>query len=192
MQRKLRKQGNSDPALMDSTETILEQVQIIKGLVSHFSEFAKMPGTVIEQLDINKIIKKVVSLYEASYPDIEFVYDLQKYLPLLKADKKKLKRLIVNLLDNSVRALQKEKNKTITIRTGFRTNRNQIELLVIDNGPGISREVREKLFLPYVSSEKKNMGLGLAIVHDIVSQTGGSIKLLPSLQGATFQVLIPV
>jgi two-component system nitrogen regulation sensor histidine kinase NtrY len=194
LQRKLRKREESDPALMECAETILQQVKIIKGLVSHFSEFAKMPDTIVEQIDMNKMIKEVGSLYEISYSEITFNYDLQNFLPLFKADKKKMKRVVVNLLDNSVRALSKEfrNNSTITVRTRFKTGRNQIELQVIDNGPGISRHVREKLFLPYVSSENKNMGLGLAIVHDIISQSGGSVKLLPSFQGATFQVLIPV
>jgi len=204
LERKLRKQENCDPVLMECTQTILHQVKIIKGLVSHFSEFAKMPGTVIEPLDINKIIKKVGSLYQMSYPDIEFSYDLEKFLPTCKADKKKMKRVIINLLDNSVRALQNEEiqfcakaqsciyEKKIKIKTSFKTVRNQIELLIADSGPGISRQVREKLFLPYVSSDKKNMGLGLAIVHDIVSQSGGSVKLLSSSRGATFQILLPV
>ena len=192
LQRKFRKwslsdadQQKHDPVLMECTQTILHHVKIIKDLVTHFSEFAKMPGTVIEPLDINELIKKVGPLYEMSYPDIEFLYDLQKFLPIFKADKKKMKRVIVNLLDNSVRALQSLNGRAmhaakITVKTQFRTNRNQIELLIADTGPGISREVRESLFLPYVSSDKKNMGLGLAIVHEIVSQAGGSIKLLSS------------
>ena len=82
--------------------------------------------------------------------------------------------------------------KLVTLKTRFKTNRNQIELIVSDNGPGIPREVREKMFFPYVSTTNKNMGLGLAIVHDIVTQAGGSIKLLQSNEGATFQVLLPV
>ncbi|MBU1008069.1 GHKL domain-containing protein [Candidatus Dependentiae bacterium] len=193
LQRKLRKQPGCDPVLMECTQTILHQVAVIKGLVTHFSEFAKMPGTIIEQLEINAIIKKVCSFYETSYPEIEFSYDLQKFLPTFKADKKKMKRVLVNLLDNSIRVLRDfDDEKRITIKTRFRTARNQIELLISDSGPGISREVQEKLFLPYVSSDKKNMGLGLAIAHDIISQAGGSIKLLSDSQGATFQILLPV
>ena len=77
-------------------------------------------------------------------------------------------------------------------RFPFKTGRNQIELIISDNGPGIPKDVRERLFLPYVSSSSKNMGLGLAIVHDIVTQTGGSIKLLSSSKGAVFQIIFPV
>lgn len=192
LQRRLRKYGDQDPAMMECTDTILEQVKTIKSLVTHFSEFAQMPQTVIESIDVNKAIKEIVGLYEVSYPDISFVSDLQSLLPLLSADKKKLNRVMVNLLDNSVRALQKVEAPAITIRTRFKTNRNQIEILFSDNGPGISKNVRERLFLPYVSTENKNMGLGLAIIHDIMSKSGGSVKLLPSAQGATFQLLLPL
>ena len=195
LQRKLRKMGHDDPALMDCADTILQQVKIIKDLVAHFSEFARMPDSKIESLDINSIVREVSALYEMSYPKISISCDLKKFLPFLKADRKKMKRVFVNLLDNSVRALQKSDQKDapcIEIKTNFKTGRNQLEIVISDNGPGIPKDVCEKLFLPYVSTGNKNMGLGLAIVHDIVTQIGGSIKLLKSPYGATFQILIPV
>jgi Signal transduction histidine kinase involved in nitrogen fixation and metabolism regulation len=191
--QRLQRKGCDERVLLECTDTILQQVRIIKDLVSHFSEFAQMPGPHIEQLDIHDIIKEVASLYEISYPDISFSYDFGKFLPAVKADRKHMKRVMVNLLDNSVRALQKSSSeKKIFIKTSLKIGRNQIELLIGDNGPGIPRDVKETLFLPYVSSSSKNMGLGLAIVHDIMVQAGGSIKLMPSEQGAVFQILLPV
>ena len=203
LQRKLRKSNNNEPVFLECVDTILHQVKTIKDLVSNFSEFARMPGSDFEVLDINKIVKEVCYLYEMGYSDIIFSYDLQDFMPSFRADKKKLKRVIVNLLDNSIRALRKtdynsqanipiKRIKLITIRTRFKTNRNQIEFIIADNGPGIPREVKENMFLPYVSTTNKNTGLGLAIVHDIVTQAGGNIKLLQSNEGATFQVLLPV
>lgn len=208
LQRKYKDKFEGEKAFFDSTNTILNQVKIIKDLVSHFSEFAQLPVSKIESLDLNEIVNEVVCLYKVSYPEIEFVYDLQNFLPFIKIDKKKIKRVIVNLMDNSIRALKQpskekiipaylslkrsEPEKFIKVKTGFKTGLNQIELLIIDNGPGISRSVKNKLFMPYVSGEKKNMGLGLAIVNEIVTQTGGSIKLLDSQQGAVFQILLPI
>ena len=206
LQRKFRQTLNEDKVFLESTDTILNQVKIIKDLVTHFSEFAKMPSGVNEQLDLNIIIKEVACLYQLSYPEIDFIYELQEFIPLIKIDKQKIKRVLSNLLDNSVRAL-KSKNekegkanltlarkdaKVIKIKTSFRTGRNLLEIVVTDNGPGIPAHVKDKLFLPYVSTEKKNMGLGLAIVHESVTKIGGRIKLLPSNQGATFQILLPV
>ena len=206
LKRKFRKTLNEDKVFLDCTDTILNHVKIIKDLASHFSEFAKMPASKTEPLDINDVIKEVTCLYKLSYPEINFIYELQDFMPLIKIDKKKIKRVIINLLDNSIRALKNIKVKTetdkltlaghtkkfIKIKTNFRTARNQIELIINDNGPGIPAHVKDKLFLPYVSSEKKNMGLGLAIVHESITQVGGNIKLLPSNQGATFQILLPV
>lgn len=218
LQRKLRKHGSKaetstggfnplvdEPVLMDCADTILHQVKIIKDLVAHFSEFARMPDSKIEQLDINSIIEEICALYKMSYPDVTIECDLKKFLPSLKADRKKMKRVFINLLDNSIRALKKQKMHQkeslfssreeaplIKIKTSFKTGRNQLEIIVSDNGPGIPKDVFEKLFLPYVSTGSKNMGLGLAIVHDIVTQIGGSIRLLQNSSGAAFQILIPV
>lgn len=208
LQRKYKKKLENEKVFIEGTNTILNHVKIIKDLASHFSEFAQFPAGKIESLDLNEIINEVVCLYKVSYPEINFVYDLQKFMPFIKIDKKKIKRVIVNLMDNSTRALKQRSNnkiipaylllktneqeKFIRIKTSFKMGLNQIELLISDNGPGIPRNVKNKLFLPYVSGEKKNMGLGLAIVHEIVIQTGGNIKLLESKHGAAFQILLPV
>ncbi|MFH1461934.1 MAG: ATP-binding protein [bacterium] len=208
LQRKYKDKLEGEKVFLDSTNTILNHVKIIKDLVSHSSEFAQLPASKIESLDLNEILDEVVCLYKVSYPEIDFVYDLQKFMPFIKIDKKKIKRVIINLMDNSIRALKQqpqekiipayltlkrdESEKNVKIKTSFKSGLNQIELLISDNGPGIPYSVRNKLFLPYVSGEKKNMGLGLAIVHEIITQIGGSVKLLDSQQGAVFQILLPV
>ena len=208
LQRKYKHKLEKEKVFFDCTNTILNHVKIIKDLASHFAEFGQLPAGNIESLDLNKIVNEVVCLYKISYPEIDFIFDLQNFMPFIKIDKKKIKRVIINLMDNSVRVLKQSNNdkitpaylplkrdeelKVIRIKTSFKTGLNQIELMISDNGPGIPRSVRKKLFLPYVSGEKKNMGLGLAIVHEIVTQTGGNIKLLESQQGAAFQILLPV
>ncbi|MFC1894526.1 ATP-binding protein [Candidatus Dependentiae bacterium] len=206
LKRKFRKSLNEDKVFFECTNTILNQVTIIKDLVTHFSEFAKMPAGNCESLDINKVIREITCLYDLSYPEIYFIHELQEFIPLVKVDKQQIKRVLVNLLDNSVRVLKQKDEKTfdanvtlarkcekwIKIRTRFKTGRNLLEILVIDNGPGIPNHVKDKLFIPYVSTQKKNMGLGLAIVHESVDQMGGKIKLLKSDLGASFQILLPV
>ncbi|MFH1643627.1 MAG: ATP-binding protein [bacterium] len=202
LQRKLKKEQKEDLTSIECTDTILNHVKIIKDLVSHFSNLSSMPASNLESVDINKLIKETTVLYEMSYPNFEITYNLEEYLPLIKLDRKKIKRVLVNLIDNSVRAanelivkdqtnIQKYK-PAIQLKTSFKKGLNYIELLVSDNGPGIPRDVRDKLFLPYVSGSKKNMGLGLAIVHDIIIQLNGKIKLIQTNHGAAFQILLPV
>ncbi len=202
LQRKFKKEQKEDTTSVECTNTILNHVKIIKDLITHFSNLSTMPASNLEPADINKLIKETGVLYEVSYPDFNFDYKLQGFLPLIKLDRKKIKRVLVNLIDNSIRAtqeLKQQENQTsnqlqpsIKIKTSFKKGLNQIELLISDNGPGIPKDVRNKLFLPYVSGSKKNMGLGLAIVNDIVTQLNGTIKLIPSNQGATFQILLQV
>ena len=72
-----------------------------------------MPSNKIESLDLNDLIREVVCLYEHSYPEITFVYELGDFIPLVKIDKKNIKRVIINLLDNSVRALKNIKIDSI-------------------------------------------------------------------------------
>jgi two-component system, NtrC family, nitrogen regulation sensor histidine kinase NtrY len=198
LQRKFHNTLEQDKVFLDSTDTILNQVKIIRDLVTHFSEFAKMPSGKSEPIDLNETIKEITCLYKLSYPEISFIHELEDLLAHIKMDKKTLKRVIINLLDNSVRAINQLNPDTfnqirfIKIKTSFKSGLNQIELVVADNGPGIPEHVKDTLFLPYVSGEKKNTGLGLAIVHESITQSGGSIKLLPSSSGAAFQILLPV
>ena len=194
LQRKFSlKQLNDEKMFFDCTDTILNQVAVIKELVSHFAEFASMPTPMIELTDINQIIQEILSLYQLSYPSIEFKIDLNVELPQIKTDKQKIKRAFINLFDNSIRALLSTKTspKILCINTQNH-DVNKIKILISDNGPGVAESVKDRLFLPYVSTENKNMGLGLAIVHDTIVQLGGSIQLLQTQQGAAFQIILPI
>ena len=195
LQRKYKDILEREKVFFDSTNTILNQVKIIKDLASHFSEFAQLPSNNIESIDVNDIIEEIINLYKVSYPEINFICKFDKLIPYIKIDKQKFKRAIINLLDNSVKAffdqMKEIEQKFIKIETNIKTNFNKLEILISDNGPGIPKIVKNTLFMPYVSTSQKNMGLGLAIVHEIIIQAGGSIKLMDG-QGAIFQILLPI
>ncbi len=193
LQRKYRDVLANDQAFIGCTNTILEQVTIIKDLASHFSEFASMPAPHIEAININEIINELLFLYKESYPNIGFILSLHEPIPMIKSDAKKLKRVFVNLLDNSVRALESNIKQCIEIKTFINTTSQSLSVTFSDNGPGINQRVKDQLFLPHVSAEKKNMGLGLAIVHDIIThQLQGSIELVSTEIGACFKIQLPI
>lgn len=201
LQRNFKNQLSDNHIFFDCTNTILDQVKIIKDLVTHFFEFSSMPLVSLEVVNINQLINEVLCLYHISYPDIVFTYDPLPHINFIQTDKTRIKRVLINLLDNSVRALQQSSErkddsplraKVITIKLFIDHNdRQQIHIIFSDSGPGISADVKESLFLPYVSTEKKNMGLGLAIVHDSITQLGGTIALVPTSVGATFHIVLP-
>lgn len=199
LQRRLGKHLCDDTVFFQSTDIILEQVALIKNLVTHFSEFASMPDLRCEEADLNQIVQEVVRLYAFSYPHVSIKVILSPDLDPVFVDIKKMKRVLVNLFDNSMRALQNgltqgghHGSEQITITTRKSYDGRFVELLFGDTGPGIAPEVRDKLFLPYVSTEKKNMGLGLAIVHEIITQHGGAISMLPCSRGVLFCMLVPI
>jgi len=195
MQRKYCQFLENDPAFIDCTNTILTQVKIIQGLVWHFSRFASMPQLYMCPTQINDLIKESVALYQISYPEITFDLNLAIDLPMISIDKNKMKRVFTNLLDNSVRAIQKmgaTDVKLIKIESRSLFDQKRVSIIFSDTGPGIAKDMKNRLFLPYVSTEKKNMGLGLAIVHEIISLQGGTIKLEPATLGARFIIELPI
>ena len=193
LQRKFKDALNEDQHFMDCTNTILHQVQIIKDLVTNFSAFASLPLPHFEEVAMDQVVTELFNVYQLSYPDLVFVAAISPQPLMLKTDKKRIKRVLINLLENSVRALQAvDGEKRVECTVQYAPNGKSVEILFADTGPGISSAVKETLFLPHISTEKKNMGLGLAIVHDSIIQLGGAIRLVSSKRGAVFQIVLPM
>ncbi len=193
LQRKFSKQLEGEPLFEDCTNTIIDQVATIKTLIHYFVQFASLPPVHIAPHHIAHIISDVFKLYRASYPAITFTIIENSMLPVVYTDAAKIKLVLINLLDNSIRAFQHSKSniQMITVTLGINEQTNVVTITYADTGPGIPKHLRETLFLPYVSTDKKNLGLGLAIVHQIFKQLGGSIILDPTTQGATFVCHLP-
>jgi signal transduction histidine kinase len=104
-----------------------------------------------------------------------------------------MKRAVVNLIDNAAEALEKAPTREIWLRTTLDAERDIVELVVADSGPGISPEALEKLFLPYFSTKQRGTGLGLAIVSRIISEHNGTIRVEDNRPtGARFVIELPV
>jgi hypothetical protein len=109
------------------------------------------------------------------------------------ADPEAIKRAVANLVDNAAEAMQDSILKEITISTAVLTSRDGVELVVADTGHGVSREVKERLFLPYFSTKQRGTGLGLAIVSRIVEDHRGSIRVEENEPvGSRFVIELPV
>jgi signal transduction histidine kinase len=114
-------------------------------------------------------------------------------LPKVMADNEALKRAVANLVDNAAEASQNSVIREIEISTALVASRDAVEITVSDTGHGVSRELKEKLFLPYFSTKKRGTGLGLAIVSRIVEDHHGSIRVEENQPvGTRFIVELPV
>src|SRR6202030_4831441 len=114
-------------------------------------------------------------------------------LPQVMADTEAIKRAVANLVDNAAEALQDSLIREIDISTVLVATRDVVEITVADTGHGVTRELKEKLFLPYFSTKKRGTGLGLAIVSRIVEDHHGSIPVEENYpMGTKFIVELPV
>jgi two-component system nitrogen regulation sensor histidine kinase NtrY len=114
-------------------------------------------------------------------------------LPKVMADSEAIKRAMANLVDNAAEASQDSVVREIEITTALVASRDAVEIVVADTGHGVTRELKEKLFLPYFSTKKRGTGLGLAIVSRIVEDHHGSIRVEENRPvGTRFIVELPV
>ncbi len=175
----------------EGARTIIQEARTIKSLVDEFSNFARMPKIQLQSADIHQIIDQTLALFKGIFTDIEFEVDYSSEVPAsVPADPEQMKRAIINVLDNSIDAMNKKGR--IGIRTSFDKEPQRVTIEIVDSGPGITVNDKFKLFLPHYSTKKKGMGLGLAIVNQIIRDHNGSVDIENNKpHGAKFTIQIP-
>ena len=189
--RLARVPGQDQQLVTECTETIIQEVDGLKRLVDEFSRFARMPSLAPRPTDVRSVIDSVAGLYRESHPPLRLTTHYPESLPLLEVDPDHIKRAVLNLVDNAVEAVGGTGSVDVEVVTVGDTG--GIRLIVSDDGPGISAENKDKLFLPYFSTKTNGMGLGLPIVHEIVAEHGGTIRVEDNLpRGTRFILDLPV
>ena len=182
----------SDKEVFDlCTQTIINQVEELKRLVSEFSSFARMPIVQKNRNDIVKMVREILVFYEESHNYITFHNVTHGDIPLFEFDLKQMKRVLINLLENSITVLPDGGN--IEIAVSYDKEKQVVYLAVSDNGPGVADNDKLRLFEPYFSTKKSGTGLGMAIASTIVSDHGGQITVTDNEPtGAIFTVELPI
>ena len=174
----------------ECTTTIVGEVESLKGLVDEFSQFARMPAPRAVPTDMHAVLTDVLALYRGIFADVELKPRFAESLPKVSVDPEQIRRVIINLVDNAIEAM--EQRGVIEIETQHAPAHNLIRVVIADNGPGIPPAERDKLFLPYYSTKQRGSGLGLAIVRRIVAEHGGSIEVTDNMpRGTRFAVELP-
>jgi two-component system nitrogen regulation sensor histidine kinase NtrY len=182
--------GPTKALVEECTSTIVGEVESLKGLVDEFSQFARMPAPRAVPTDIRALLDDVLSLYTGLFTAVEIRRRDAPSLPRVSVDPEQLRRVIINLIDNAIEAMNRR--GTIDVETEHDTLNSVVRVSVADNGPGIPPPEREKLFLPYYSTKQRGSGLGLAIVRRIVAEHGGSIDVTDNIpRGTRFAIELP-
>ncbi len=182
-----------DPAFQDSIRMIVTQVDDMRILVNEFSQFARLPQLKPIPGQMNEVLKKTAQIYVEALPNIQFTLDFDPSLPEFNFDPDQMKRVVVNLIDNAVAAVQNEAIPKIKIKTEYRSQHQVLKISIIDNGVGIPQRDRVRVFEPYFSTKEKGTGLGLPIVKSIIEDHSGVIRALEnSPQGTQMYIEMPI
>ncbi len=177
--------------LEECTNMIINQVEELKNLVNEFSSFARMPASNPVSNNINQVIKEAVSMYKEARKNLKIVFNDFKDVPVLKIDREQIKRVMINLFDNAIDAI--DGNGEIVIDLSHDKEQGVVKIEVADNGRGIPSDHKARLFEPYFSTKKHGTGLGLAIVSTIISEHKGSIQVQDNQpQGTRFIIELSV
>jgi two-component system nitrogen regulation sensor histidine kinase NtrY len=177
LQRKYEdKLGEEGSVFKECTQTIIDQVEVLKNLVNEFSRYARMPVTSPTLNDLNAVVAEVVLLFQDAHKDIVFKFKPTEGLPKFDLDAEQINRVMINLLDNAVAAINK-KNGRIEVTISYDEQHRKATVAVADDGAGVPSSYKRKVFEPYFSTKKSGTGLGLAIVSSIISDHRGQVSV---------------
>lgn len=187
-----RKFDANDPnitqKLDDYTKTILQQIDTMTAVAGAFSNFATMPAQQNETLNVVRIVKMALEIFNEDYIQFSALEDEI----IAKLDRTQLIRVITNLVKNAIQAIPEEQENKLVFVTVFRQD-NEVKIAVKDNGKGISKENQERVFEPKFTTKSSGMGLGLAIIKNIIENYNGTItfETEPNV-GTEFLVSFPI
>jgi len=172
--------------LADSVRVVEDELAHLQRLVKEFSSFARMPGLCPVSGSIGQLVRDVARLY----PQVEIIRDEEPDLPSSVFDPDQMRRVLINLFDNSLSVLPESERGRIRVR--IRTEGENMVLMISDNGPGIPQENLSRVFDPYFTTKTGGTGLGLSIVKNIILLHGGTIEAESREgEGATFTITLP-
>jgi len=192
IRRKLlpQEEGQNKQVLDETTSVIIQSVDDIKSIVNELTKLTHKSQTKTME-DVNSIVDETVALYKHLFQNISFESE-KNIVPPFLVDRDGLKRAIINLITNSVKALEGSQG-VIKITTQYDVEKGIGVIEVSDTGKGILDEEKNKIFDPYFTKDKDGMGLGLAIVHSIILEHHGRIHVEDNIpRGTKFVIELPV
>ena len=186
-QRKFNPEDEKIHSKVDEySKTLIQQIDTMSSIASAFSNFAKMPAQQNETLNVVKIVKLALDIFNEDY--IVFTSDAEEIIA--KFDRTQLIRVVTNLVKNATQAISEDQTPKIVINVG--QSNGDIIITVADNGTGVAEENKHKVFEPKFTTKTSGMGLGLAMVKNIVETYKGNISFVSEKDiGTTFRVTFP-
>ena len=196
--------GAEEDNLSQYCDVIIRQTNDLRRIVDEFSKFARMPEPIKRSVNITKLLKDVILLFEISSAAIKIKLKNPHGDINVNVDETMINQAFTNLIKNAGEAIESKAKLNSTnkfdpeIRIFIKKNVNNLEIIIEDNGIGLPTQERSRLFEPYVTNRENGTGLGLSIVKKIIEEHNGSLELLDASPfsnnedfGAKMRIIFP-
>jgi len=182
------------PPLLEPLTVVKDEIRRLDHILEDFLQFARPREFVARSVDVQSVVNRVLDLLggEAERRGIRLARDLEP-VPPVAGDEERLRQVLVNLGLNALEAVKDGGSVRVSSRLAVSGEEEpSVEIVVDDDGPGVPPESRDRIFEPFFTTKAKGSGLGLSIVHAIVTQHGGRMRVETSPEGgARFVVTLP-
>lgn len=184
------KRGDFDIALKESASYIISEVENLRKIAQEFLEVSREVPPKKELFDVKEIIRETISPYQKIISDRISFRECYEGNPFpLDGDKSKMKVALRNIIINSIEAITGKGE----IEIHLRRKKEHMILAIIDSGPGIDKDILERIFDPYFSTKDVGTGLGLPIARKIIEDHGGTIQAASeSHKGTKITITLPL
>lgn len=177
--------------IKNTSETLINQIDTLSSIASAFSDFARLPVSKPEKINMVLLLNNLIVLFN-NHPNITFKTNFEHEAAIwISADQANMNRIFTNLIKNSLQAIGERQNGLIDIQV--HADNNRINIIIKDNGKGMSSDEARRVFTPNFTTKSSGMGIGLAMVHNLVTTAGGEIHFETEQgSGTTFYLQLPL
>lgn len=172
------------------TRSLILQIDQLSSIATDFSDFARMDEPVSAWVELDTMVKESLEIFNG-FPGLQIHFNGTKEKIVLFTDPRHFRRILTNLINNSIQSKKPEEDCLIQVTTG--ADKHWAMLEIRDNGPGIPAELIDKVFQPYFTTRSGGTGLGLAIVKGLIQIMNGEIELRSDPgSGTLVRIKIPI
>jgi two-component system nitrogen regulation sensor histidine kinase GlnL len=191
-----------DDRLKEYTSVIISEADRLQGLVDRLATPQASPMQ-MSLINIHEVCERVCALVKAEFNAVEITRDYDASMPEFSADSARLVQALLNVVRNAAQVMQDDPPKEgphIIVKTRIarqvmlhrRQHRSAAVIAVIDNGPGVSAELKDRIFHPLVTGRSGGTGLGLSLAQDLLAQHGGLLEFESQAGHTEFRLMLPL
>jgi two-component system nitrogen regulation sensor histidine kinase GlnL len=192
-----------DPDFAALARLICDEVDRIGRLTDRIDPLAALDPPQFDRFNIHEALERVRKLIGSSAPDVMIRERYDPSLPLIRGDMDQLIQAFLNIAKNAAEALSGKTDGEIAFITSYRPGvkvraaasgdaRAELEVQIVDNGPGIHPDVADRLFELFATTKSGGMGLGLTVAADIIARHGGRVEVDSAPGRTVFKVFLPI